>query len=151
MHWLTLVHGLLISSADHVLEPGIDLPGSPFIEGHGLAPRGLLAEKPMNTHIASRLKHVQSMVLTTCISIATSPAMAQVTVSSGGGGWVANKLNILYAVLTGITGLLMIIAWTFAGYKFMYHEQTKLTDLKGLFIGGLCCGGASYLSSTMLS
>lgn len=105
----------------------------------------------MNANIASRLKHFSWVLLTACISFATSPAMAQVSVSASGGGWVSNKLNLFYMVISGITALLMTIAWTFAGYKFMYHEGTKLTDLKGLFIGGLCCGGASYLSYTMLS
>lgn len=86
--------------------------------------------------------------------LAASPALAQVNVSVGGSGgasWLGNKANVFYGIVSGIAGILMTTAWTLAGYKFIFVEGTKLTDLKGLLIGGLCCAGAATWSYTMLS
>ena len=144
------MHGLLISSVDHVLEPGIDLPGSPFIKGHGVVLSVLQhMGTPMKPTTASQLKY---LALFACIALATTPVLAQVSVGGGSGSsWLANKANVFYAVISGIAGILMTTAWTLAGYKFIFVDGTKLTDLKGLLIGGICCAGAAAWSYTMLS
>jgi len=104
----------------------------------------------MNTKIKTCLKRI---ALSAYIAMATSPLMAQVSVSAGNSGssWLTNKANVFYLVVSSIAGILMTTAWTIAGYKFIFVEGTKLTDLKGLFIGGLCCAGAATWSYTMLN
>lgn len=98
-----------------------------------------------------KISKIQSTVLGAYISVMTSPVMAQVQAQSAGSSWLTNKANIFYGIVTAIAGTLMATAWTMAGYKFMFVENTKLTDIKGLFIGGLCCAGAATWSYTMLN
>lgn len=102
----------------------------------------------MKTKKASQLKY---LALFACIALAAGPVLAQVSGSSAGSGWLSNKANIFYGIVSGIAGTLMTTAWTMAGYKFIFVEGTKLTDLKGLLIGGLCCAGAATWAATMLS
>ncbi len=146
---LTTVHGLPLLAADHVLEPGTDLPGSPFPGAMRLpAWPGSNRQATMKLKTASELKN---WAMLACIAMSTSPAFAQVSAGSSGASWLGNKAGIFYTVVSSIAGILMTTAWTLAGYKFIFVDGTKLTDLKGLLIGGLCCAGAATWSYTMLS
>ena len=102
----------------------------------------------MKPTTASQLKY---MALFACIALAATPVLAQVSAGGSGASWLTNKANVFYAVISGISGILMTSAWTLAGYKFIFVEGTKLTDLKGLLIGGICCAGAATWSYTMLN
>jgi hypothetical protein len=100
---------------------------------------------------ASTVSRLKYFALSAYIALATSPVLAQVSAGNSGSTWLSNKANIFYAVVASIAGTLMTTAWTIAGYKFIFVDNTKLTDLKGLFIGGLCCAGAATWSYTMMS
>lgn len=102
----------------------------------------------MKTRTASQLSY---MALFVGVALACSPVLAQVSAGGSGASWLGNKANIFYAIVSSIAGILMTTAWTLAGYKFIFVEGTKLTDLKGLMIGGLCCAGAATWSYTMLN
>ncbi len=102
----------------------------------------------MKPTTASQIKY---LALFACIALATTPVFAQVSVGGSGASWLGNKANLFYGIVSSVSGILMTTAWTFAGYKFAFVEGTKLTDLKGLLIGGICCAGAATWSYTQLS
>ena len=100
-------------------------------------------------HIA-RIKNGLAVIT---VAVLTSPALAQVSVSVGNAGsnYVNNKANILYGIVAGALGIASTIGWSMAAYKFMFVENTKLWDLKGLFIGGLIGFGAATFSALQMS
>lgn len=101
----------------------------------------------MKPTTASQLKY---LALFACIALAASPVLAQVAQQTGE-AWLVKKGNLFYGIISAISGILMTSAWTLAGYKFIFVDGTKLADLKGLLIGGLCCAGAAKWSYEMLS
>jgi len=98
-------------------------------------------------HIA-RIKNGLTMA---AITLLTSPVWAQGVTVNAGSNYVNNKANILYGIVAGALGIASTIGWSMAAYKFMFVENTKLWDLKGLFIGGLIGFGAATFSALQMS
>lgn len=84
------------------------------------------------------------------IALVSSAAHAQVTFSAGSGA-VNSKLQVFLTIVTGIASILFTYCFTVAGYRFATIEGTKLTDLRGLLIGGVLAGGAATFSYMAIS
>jgi len=84
------------------------------------------------------------------ITLMNSAAWAQVNASAGSAS-VNNKLNIFLQIVTGLAAILFTYCFTVAGYRFATIEGTKLTDLRGLLIGGVLAGGAATFAYLAIS
>ena len=75
-----------------------------------------------------------------------SPAFAQVSVNAVASS-VSDKVDGFVTIVQGVGLGFFTLAMFFVAYKFALVEGTKLTDLKGVLIGGTLFGAAGAIAT----
>ena len=73
-----------------------------------------------------------------------SPAFAQVNAVASS---VSDKVNGLVTIVQAVGLGCFTLAMSFVAYKFAFVEGTKITDLKGVLIGGTLFGAAGAIAT----
>ena len=139
--------------ADHVPEPGAQASGSPFnraLAGKGNSSLGCppyLVEPSLKTftRVNESPAQLRNIILGLLICTAVmSPAFAQVNAVASS---VSDKVDGFVTIVQGVGLGFFTLAMCFVAYKFALIEGTKLTDLKGVLIGGTLFGAAGAIAT----
>ena len=87
---------------------------------------------------------LRNIILGLLICAAVSPAFAQVNAVASS---VSDKVNGVVTVVQAVGLGCFTLAMCFVAYKFALVEGTKITDLKGVLIGGTLFGAAGAIAT----